>query len=198
MANILMNSIENSTLPTGDYTIKIETFGSPDGFYYGDKTSDYTEVPITIINGAFGLKAYSATPGQKLFQDDTLLNRDGATNIDMTIEYSSDLDHPVIGVGLQRRSYNSAYDETYESVDFMQSLTDVSNDISASNVIDSGAHIYKMSDSLADENTITEQYKLKEGILEGTYRIVYFLYDYDSTTNSYELIESVYEYFIVM
>lgn len=40
----------------GDYKIVIESFGSSDGIYYGLEASDKTELDMTIINSAFGLK----------------------------------------------------------------------------------------------------------------------------------------------
>ena len=57
LARIKIDLKNNTTIATGKYKIKVETFGSPDGIYYGIEASDYVEKEVTIINGTYGLKA---------------------------------------------------------------------------------------------------------------------------------------------
>ena len=56
LSKIKINTDGNTTLATGTYTIRIESFGSPDGIYFGLESSAMTEVTTTIINSSYGLK----------------------------------------------------------------------------------------------------------------------------------------------
>ena len=44
-----------SKFATGNYTLRVESFGSPDGIYYGLNTSDHVDFPIYIVNEIYGL-----------------------------------------------------------------------------------------------------------------------------------------------
>ena len=60
LARIQINTENNKTWATGDYKIRIESFGSSDGIYYGLTASDMVELNIRVINQSFGLKVLTS------------------------------------------------------------------------------------------------------------------------------------------
>lgn len=46
LSKIKVDTANNTVLATGDYTIRVESFGSPDGIYYGIESSDTAEVKL--------------------------------------------------------------------------------------------------------------------------------------------------------
>ena len=63
---VKVDTSQNTTLATGEYTIRIETFASSDGVYYGLTASDYVEQKLYIINGVYGLKVITSDE-EKIF-----------------------------------------------------------------------------------------------------------------------------------
>ena len=191
IANVTMHTEENQSLVTGDYTIKIETYGSVDGYYYGDDISSYCEIPITIISGIFGLKVTSPAE-QKIFKNSTGLNISKDNKLDMTVEYSSLLTNPILTVSLQRRNYDSIYAKTYEAVDLSEVIDGGPTEVFDEDTFDSD-YMYKVAGKteLGEENTTIYHYTMRSKVPTGTYKMVYSIYDGDT------FIGSAYEYFIV-
>lgn len=181
LSKIKINTSQNTTLATGNYTIKVESFGSPDGIYYGVEPSDEAEVSITIIDSDYGLKIYTDDKS-KIVDKTTGKNEYGNQAIWVNMEYSSSLEKPKIVVALYRRKYTEIYSNEYELVDLKDyvssSLTETKNDKE-----------YLVTESPAA--TSQKDYVLKENLKSGTYKIVYKLYDNDS------YIGEVYEYIII-
>lgn len=181
LSKIKIVTNNNTALATGDYTIKVESFGSPDGIYYGLETSDSTEVNIRIINGIYGLKV--TTDDEAKIIDKTTGNTLKDYNALITkVEYSSLLAEPNIVVELQRRNYDETYSMQYETVDFEEYF---------SNKYKEG---HKGNEYLVIENpleTHTLYLYFKENLKTGTYKIIFKLYDGDT------FIGEVYEYFVI-
>ena len=141
---------ENSNLKTGHYKIKIESFGSADGMYYGVEASDTDEVVIDIVKGEYGIDAtiqswqaiIDTTTGKVL---DNSNNRVGYIapeehKLNFRVEYRSRLTNPYITVSLYRRTYEGVYDNTYEKVDLSDYITnelEVPFEIDRSQYVDS-------------------------------------------------------------
>ena len=118
---------ENSSIKSDHYMIKIESFGSADGMYYGIEASDSDEVYIDIINDVYGLdvtieqqQAIIDTATGKVL--DNTVNRVGYISPDehklnFTVKYLSGLNNPYITISLYRRKYDDVYDNNYEKVD---------------------------------------------------------------------------------
>ena len=191
IANLVMHTEENQSLATGDYRIRIETYGSSDGYYYGDRSSRSTEIPITIISGIFGLKVTSPV-NQKIFKSTTGLNVDKNNQLDLQVQYSSLLDNPVLTVSCERRDYGSIYSKSYEAVDLGQIVSEGPTEKFDETTFTSN-YMYKVAgkNDLGGAATKTYNYKMKTKVPTGTYKIVYSIYD----GNTY--IGSAYEYFIV-
>ncbi|MBO5413560.1 MAG: hypothetical protein J6A29_04650 [Clostridia bacterium] len=181
LSKIKINTEHNTTLATGTYTIKVETFGSPDGIYYGLQTSDYAQKDITIINEAYGLKV-TTDDDSKIVDKTTGKVLNGNASIVAVIDYSSGLDNPNVVVELQRRNYDSEYSTQYETVDFTDYFT---------NELTSGykPYEYKIITNPASRNTIFLYFK--ENLVTGTYKLVFKLYDGSN------YIGEAYEYFII-
>ena len=191
ISKITMHTEENQSLVTGDYKIRIETYGSVDGYYYGDVSSGVYEVPLTIISGIFGLKITSPSE-QKIFKTNTGLNVSGDNKLDMTVEYSSLLDNPVLTVSLQRRNYDTIYAKNYEAVDLSEVLDGGPTEKFDEDTFDSDyMYIVAGKDEIGEEDTSVYHYTMKSKVPTGTYKMVYSIYD--GTT----YIGSAYEYFIV-
>ena len=169
-------------MPTGRYTLKIETFGSPDGIYYGIEASDYTECSVYIINGTYGLKV-TTTDKEKIINKDTGNNQNNTNTIRCSISYDSSLSNPVMTVSLYRRDYGTIYSNGYNKVD----LADyVKNELQQTDISDNE---YIASNNLVENMTFDMTFK--ENLTTGTYKIVYKLYD--NTT----YIGEAYEYIII-
>lgn len=108
LARIKINTEHNSTLATGDYKIRIESFGSSDGIYYGLVASDMVELDIRIINFAYGLQTITSN-NAKIVDKDTGLTNAKNNSIAVTLKYSSSLNNPNIAVSLYRRDYSEIY-----------------------------------------------------------------------------------------
>ena len=191
IAKLVMHTEENQSLATGDYSLKIETYGSSDGYYYGDQSSRSTEKPLTIISGIFGLKVTSPV-NQKIFKSNTGLNVDKNNQLDLQVQYSSLLDNPVLTVSCERRDYSGIYSKTYEAVDLAQIVSDGPTEEFDETTFTSN-YMYRVAGKTELGNSATKSfnYKMKTKVPTGTYKIVYSIYD--GTT----YIGSAYEYFIV-
>ena len=106
ITKIKINTDGNTTLAPGTYTIRIESFGSPDGIYFGLESSAMTEVTTTIINSSYGLKVI-VNDEYRVIDKDTGLNELGTNLISAHVEYTSALQNPYISVSLYAISFNS-------------------------------------------------------------------------------------------
>ena len=195
LSNITINTSNNTTLATGDYTIRIETYGSPDGVYYGLNSSDSIEVDLTIINSIYGIKV-TTTDEYKILQKDTGLNQNNQNLLKGNVEYSSGLSHPIITVSLERRKYDSVYDQNYEVVDLADYVTDSLTKFNFE-VDNSDKLEYLFSDNPTANMDFT--YTIKQHLTTGTYRLTFKLYDVKNVDNqnNYEFIGDAYEYIII-
>lgn len=191
-SNVTLHTSDNKTLPTGTYTFRFESYSSPDGYYYGENTSEMYDATITINNEKYGLKA--TTPDEeKIFKSDTGFNSNGNSNLDVTINYENvKLTKPLITVDLERNTGN--LNTAYESVDLNKFFTGGPTEKFNEQTFESD-HKYILSKD--PKETITTTYNLNAGVETGTYKLVYSLYSLDETTNKYIFIGETYEYFIV-
>lgn len=181
LSKITINTSNNTTLATGDYTIKIESFGSSDGIYYGLNSSDSTEVHLTIINSRFGLKV-TTDDEYKIINKETGQNENNENKISGAVEYSSGLENPNITVSLYRRKYDTVYSKEYELVDLADYVSINFDDATNKNE-------YLFSDSPKD--VMDFEFNTKTDLMTGTYKLVFKLYDNE------EFIGEEYEYIII-
>ncbi len=168
-SNITINT-EGSNLASGNYKFLIESFGSPDGIYYGLVPSDSIEIPFTVKNTIYGLKV--ATTDDQLIVDKTTGINEGGTNaISFNFNYSSGLLNPNIRVSLYRRKYDDVYSSNYELVDIKDYI---SNDYGSTSI----SKVYTMFSN--PEAVMSDVIYMKNNLTSGTYRIVFALYDNDT------------------
>ncbi len=181
LSKIIIDTANNTVLNTGEYTIKIESFGSPDGIYYGIKSSAQTETKIKIISSTYGLNAYSNDEA-KIIDAKTGRNTVDSNKIELNLDYTSNLQNPKITLSLYRRDYSSIYSQMYNLVDLSDyilvplDMTDKENE-------------YKVTDNPEATNTVTMYFD--SNLVTGTYRFVFKLYDND------QYIGEAYEYVII-
>ncbi len=167
----------NSNIPTGSYTLKIDSYGSPDGIYYGLNASDTLEIPINYINEKYGLDI-------KIDNKDLIINKETGTNIDgnstleFTIKYNSVFENPSLNMKLYRRSYNEVYDTNYELVDLQEYLDMTLIKKNNSN------NEYIVSSNPSDNTKL--RLDLKNKLLNGTYKLEFILYDNNSKIGTVE------------
>lgn len=156
---------ENASIATGTYKIVIETFGSPDGIYYGTDVSAKTELELNIINSIYGLKS-TLSPENVVI--DTTLQED-AKNMKFTISYDSGLSNPVIHMSLYRRKYDSIYDTDYELVDLNDYVSQAlfKTDIEKEYVLISDPEPINELNLLLNSNVKTGTYKLEFKLYDG-------------------------------
>ena len=156
-----------SSIATGDYTLRIESFGSPDGIYYGLESSDYVDFEIEIINEIYGLNV-TTTAEEMSINKDTGLNENGENEINYTVSYNSGLNDPNIRFKLFRRNYATIDDTTYSLVDAADYFT---NELTPSGITNE----YMVSDDPGESFNVT--YTTGEDLVSGTYKMQFILYD---------------------
>lgn len=181
LAKIKMNTENNKTIATGDYKIRVESFGASDGIYYGLIASDMVELDMRIINSSYGLKV--STPDKtKIINKETGETLNKNNSISTTVEYSSSLSAPNIAISLYRRDYTEEFSRSYNLVDLKDYVT-------TSLTPTRREKEYVVSTNPIDK--VTHVLTLNQNLVTGTYKIVYKLYD----GNSY--VGEVYEYMII-
>lgn len=185
VANVLtrltMDTSGNTTLATGEYTIKVEVFSSLDGILYGTEVPVPTEIPFTVINNVYGLKV--TTEDESKIVDKITGNTLNDTNaLQAVIEYSSGLANPNIVVALERRRYDTLYSTNYELVDLRDYVL---------GRLTNGHGDYEYMVTNEPEGTNLFPITLAEGLKTGTYRLVFRLYD------GTEYIGEAYDYIVI-
>lgn len=181
LARLRINTENNNTLATGTYTIRVESFGSSDGIYYGLVASDMVEVDVTIINFAYGLKVTTVDKA-KIIENETGYTQSKNNTLAVELEYSSSLNNANIAVSLYRRDYSEVFSQNYTLVDLKDYVT---NSLTATK----REKEYIVSDDPVAN--VTYYLYLKENLTTGTYKLVYKLYDGDT------YIGETYEYMII-
>ena len=181
LARIKINTENNTTIATGNYTIRIESFGSSDGIYYGLVASDMVEVNVRIINFAYGLKVETSDKA-KIIDKETGYTTSGNNTIATTLEYSSSLSNPNIAVSLYRRDYSEVFSLSY-------TLVDLRDYIETSLISTKREKEYVVSTDPISK--VTYYLYTGDNLITGTYKLVYKLYDGDI------YIGEVYEYLII-
>ena len=181
LARIKINTENNETLATGTYKIRVESFGSSDGIYYGLVASDMVEVDVTIINFAYGLKVITQDRA-KIVENETGLTVADSNTISTTLQYSSSLSNPNVAISLYRRDYSEIYSQNYTLVDLKDYV---------STILTATPREKEYVVSTGPLPTATYYLTLKDNLVTGTYKLVYKLYD----GNTY--IGETYEYMII-
>jgi len=172
---------ENSTLASGDYTIKVESFSSPDGEYYGIESSASKEIPITIINEIYGLNS-KLEDSEIIIDKETGNNLNDKNELNFTVEYSSGLRNPNITVSLYRRDYSDTYSKDYTLVNLQDYVQNTLKQKYNENE-------YEAISKPVSSNRI--KYNLNPNLMTGTYKVVFSLYDEDN------FIGDVYSYIVI-
>ena len=181
LSKIKIHTENNKTLATGDYKIQIDSFGSPDGTYYGITPSDTVNLDWRIINSVYGIKV-KTDDNFKIIDKITGNTKNGNNTLITNVEYSSGLSNPVIAVSLYRRDYSEIYSQNY-------SLVDLKDYVSDELKLTDNEKEYLFTDS--PKSSMTGEYHFKQNLKTGTYKIVYKLYDKTS------YIGEAYEYIVI-
>lgn len=172
----------NSNLSSGTYKIKIETFGSSDGIYYGLVSSDSKELTLHLLNNIYGLKV--SLPDNEV----TIDKKTGKTMNDnnvlvFNVNYESGLENPNLRVNLKRRKYDQIYSLEYETVDF----SDYFNH--SYRLVNSDKKEYLITNNILDSQSYYMY--LKDNLKSGTYKVNFLLYDGEN------YIGEVYNYIVI-
>ena len=172
----------NSDLASDEYTIKVESFGSPDGIYFGLESSDQKETNLNILNNIFGLKT-TIPDEQVIINKETGITSQGNNRINVSTQFSSGLSQPALRVSMKRREYDTIFSTNFELVDI--------KDYISNNLVemDSEKNEYLIRTFPLAEQTFT--FHLKDSLRSGTYKIIFSVYD----GNNY--IGEVYNYVII-
>lgn len=181
LAELKLNTGHNKILPTGTYQIKIESFGSSDGIYYGLEASDMDIVEVAIINSSYGLKVLTGDTS-KIVDKTTGNLEDGRNSLVTVLNYASSLEQPSIAVSLYRRDYEEQFTQEYNLVDLRDYVS-----IMLTPTLREKEYLVVNNPA----STMNYFLILKPNLVTGTYRLVYKLYD----SNNY--IGEAYEYIII-
>ena len=176
-SNIRINT-DNSTLPAGNYTIKVEAFYSTDGIYFGREPADVTTVNFRMMNKSYGLTV--DIPYEEIIIDHaTGLNINKTRTINASIVYSGLLLEPNMKVALYRRSYATVNNMNYSLVPITSYIT---NNVT---MFGTNSNIYTIISELTPsvgETIIPNTYTFNVGsdLTTGTYKLEFRLYDGDA------------------
>ena len=157
----------NATLPSGSYTLRIESFGSPDGIFYGSTPSDIIYLPITVINEKYGLNS-TASEHSVIFNAETGLNQLGEKQLSFDIAYHSGLENPNIRMRLSRRLYSTVYNTEYE-------LVDLNDFVDQTLITTPNIYEYVVINNPSTTNRLN--LIMNSNLRTGTYKIDFCLYD---------------------
>lgn len=170
-----------SKISTGDYKVRVEAFGSPDGLYYGNNTPAVKDFDIHVINEIYGLDV-SIAPEEMIIDGETGLTLNQLNTLNYVIEYNSGLSQPKIHLRLYRRKYNEVYSTNFELVDLQDFST-------LPLTLSSRVNEYIVITNPQAINNLT--INLTSGLQIGTYKLEFVLCD---ATNEIGVVE---KYFIV-
>jgi hypothetical protein len=186
---VMVINTASSNLTSGQYTMKIETFGSYDGLYSGEIKNEPLYLTLNVLNNKFGLLVES---------DDVSITHDkydgtdatGSKTINFDITTSSGQANPNLRVRLERRDYDNLDDPNdldykYEDVD----LSDVFVD--QLDVANAEEKLYYVTHDLPENIDFSLTLRDDIPLRTGTYRIVFGVYDGDN------YIGRVYRYLII-
>ena len=189
-ANIEIDTA-NSSLESGKYKVKVESFGSADGIYFGINPSDTKEVPLELVNDIYGMKAtipeeqavIDSKTGFTLEKNTGYISKDNNI-INTNLEYISGLTSPIVTVSLERRNYdtNEIYDTNYTKVDLKDYVTNTLTLYDATRI--PLEYTFKTPDEInatVIDKTVPVNFKLdltlKQQLKTGTYRLKFKLLD---------------------
>ena len=164
-----------SKIATGNYKLRFESFGSPDGIFYGLVSSDTLDFDIQIINEIYGLDV-DADPKEMIVNTETDKTEKGNKSISYTFNYNSGLTNPNIKFKMYRRNYNTVNDTTYSIVDATKYFSDL--------VPSTRENEFVVENDPDDEFTHTFNYK--DNLKSGTYKLEFILYDGNSKIGTVE------------
>ena len=179
LARIKINT--TSSLAPGQYTMRIESFSSPDGIYYGLVSSDYVDIPFNVLNNVYGLEV-TLPEKQVIINKETGKNLNGNNTEVFNYKYSSVLSNPEIHISLKRRNYNTVFSTQYDLVDIKDYFT---NEFTSTSI----EKEYLLTKNPSDNTNLF--LTTKPNLVSGTYKVVFSLYD---GTN---YIGEVYQYLII-
>lgn len=183
LSKIVIDTKDNKILSTGKYNLKIESFGSPDGVYYGDLKPQNIVIPLDVVNINYGLDV-KINEKEGIINKKTGRNEKNERRITINTKYTSELQNPKLTMHLERRKYNSPYDINYEKVDMQKYIANTLRH--TSNYVE-----YEYELNPINNSEISKSFSLKENLKSGTYRVKINLYDDE------KLIASSYDYLVI-
>jgi hypothetical protein len=164
----------NANLATGQYKVKVEAYGSPDGIYYGLTAAGSKDFPLYIVNEIYGLDI-TTDDNSLIIYHDTGFTLNKTNHITYNINYNSGLTNPHLDMKLYRRKYDTIYDTNYELVDLHNYVTNALISTSTTNE-------YLVVDNPNTSTTLGLDFK--DNLQTGTYKMEFILYDGDSVIGS--------------
>ncbi len=177
-----------SSLPSGNYTMNIDLFSSPDGLHASLGVDAMDIIDITVVGTNNSIQA-NIDDSSKIIDGYTGLNLDSESYIKSTINYASVLSNPNVRISVYRKSTDSYNSIVYEEID-LTTLTSTTLTYPAVFGLKAQSN-YEYIISNNPESVINYNFKLYEGVVSGTYKFVYKLYDNN------QLIDSDEEYVVI-
>ena len=156
-----------SKIASGNYILRVESFGSPDGIYYGLNSSDHVDFNIEIVNEIYGLDI-ETTSEEMIIDASTGLNANEENSIIYNVSYNSGLRNPKLNFKMYRRNYDEVYDTTWTLVD----AKDYFSGALSNGFVEKE---YVALQRPTDNSSFT--FNLKDNLISGTYKLEFILYD---------------------
>lgn len=179
-SNIKINTPDS--FAPGTYKLVIESFGSPDGIYYGLYSSASTELEFKVLNNSYGL-SIELRDEMMIVDKTTGFTLLGNNSLVYLLKHSSVLENPSIRISLYRRNYDTPYSLNYD-------LVDIKDFINYNSYMDTNIDKeYVLLDKALSENNVFMSFK--DNLKSGTYRLCFSIY------NNSEFIGNIYKYLLI-
>lgn len=179
-SKIIIHTNQN-TMASGNYTLKIESFGSPDGIYYGNNASGRAEVTFKLVDMLYGLNVLT-DENNTVIDHITGFNLSNNNINKYTIKYSSGLTNPSVLMSLERRNYDEVTTYEYELANLQDYVT---NELT--NTLITNHYLISANPDV----TMIQNLYFKENLKTGTYKLNFKLYDGQT------LVGTIYKYLII-
>ena len=189
LANKVSNLSKNlnlsigSSLPSGNYNIKIDLFSSNDGLHINNNMDKTDYIPVTVVGDQNGIDV-ELDDESKIIDGVTGNNLSDSNLINFKIKTSSVLTNPNIRISLYLRNKDSYNSLDYEEIDLRSITSSTLRFPSIAGLVSKSSHEYLIASNLSNE--IDYSLNLKKNLKSGTYLVKIMLYDENQIIDSCE------------
>ena len=169
-------NINISSLPAGDYKIRIENYTSDDGMYYGTTVEQQYETTIKVIDGNFGLQV-NIDDKDILIDSATGKTFEGDNAMKMTVKTAAISGQANIRVKLYRRNTTVNENLSFAGISYTEvDLQDYVTNTLTKPANATSDYQYLLTDNISNGATLEKTYNLSTNLPTGGHKLVFEVY----------------------